>query len=301
MLKITLESLEILDAIARHGSFARAAEELGRVPSAITYAVRKLEDDLDTLIFDRSGYRAELTASGKVLLEQGRALLQQADQLQSQIAQTARGWELELTVVLDAILPWSWLQPHVAAYFADACSAKLRINEETLAGSWDALLDGRADLVIGASSDPPSGAGISTQPLFGVPFHYCVAPHHPLAHASEPISDEQLKAHRAVVVGDSSRRLPLRTSGLLSGQDTLVVPSMQAKIDAQIAGLGAGYLADWFARPHLLDQTLLSKRVSETKADGGLVVAWKSGNRGRALNWWRERLRGAKPPRSRPK
>ncbi|HNY48136.1 MAG TPA: LysR family transcriptional regulator, partial [Casimicrobium sp.] len=38
MLKITLESLEILDAIARLGSFGRAADELGRVPSAVTYA-----------------------------------------------------------------------------------------------------------------------------------------------------------------------------------------------------------------------------------------------------------------------
>ncbi len=297
MLKITLESLEILDAIARHGSFGRAAEELGRVPSAITYAVRKLEDDLDTLIFDRSGYRAELTASGKVLLEQGRALLQQADQLQSQIAQTAKGWELELSIVLDEILPWSWLRPHVEAYFADACSAKLRINEETLAGSWEALLDGRADLVIGATSDPPSGVGVSTQPLFNVPFSYCVAPQHPLADAPEPLSDEQLKAHRAIVLGDSARRLPLRTSGLLSGQGMLVVPSMQAKIDAQVAGLGSGYLADWFARPYLRDKTLVSKRVAETKPPGGVVIAWKSGNRGRALTWWRERLRDAKPPR----
>jgi DNA-binding transcriptional LysR family regulator len=296
MLKLSLEALEILDAIARHGSFGRAAEELGRVPSAITYAVRKLEDDLDTLIFDRSGYRAELTATGKVLLEQGRALLQQADQLQSQIAQTAKGWELELTIVLDAILPWSWLQPHVDAYFQDACSAKLRINEETLAGSWEALLDSRADLVIGATNDPPSGVGVSTQPLFSIPFSFCVSPQHPLAAAPEPIVDEALKAHRAVVLGDSARRLPLRSSGLLSGQDTLVVPSMQAKVDAQIAGLGGGYLADWFARPCLRDGTLVSKRLTEPKPPGNTVIAWKSGNRGRALAWWRERLRDAKPP-----
>lgn len=296
MLKLSLEALEILDAIVRHGSFARAAEELGRVPSAITYAVRKLEDDLDTLIFDRSGYRAELTATGKVLLEQGRALLQQADQLQSQIAQTAKGWELELSIVLDAILPWSWLQPHVDAYFQDACSAKLRINEETLAGSWEALLDGRADLVIGATSDPPSGLGVSTQPLFSIPFSFCVSPQHALANVAEPLVDEQIKAHRAIVLGDSARRLPLRSSGLLSGQDTLAVPSMQAKVDAQIAGLGGGYLADWFARPHLREGTLISKRLIDPKPPGNTVIAWKSGNRGRALTWWRERLRDAKPP-----
>jgi DNA-binding transcriptional LysR family regulator len=297
MLKITLESLEILDAIARLGSFGRAAEELGRVPSAVTYAVRKLETDLDTLIFDRRGYRAELTPVGKVVLEQGRALLAQADALQSTIAQTATGWELELNIVLDAILPWCWLQPHVAAYFKDTCSAKLRINEETLAGTWDALLDGRADLVIGASSDPPGGMGISTQPLFDLEFDYCVSPKHPLAKVAEPLSNALLQQHRAIAVGDSARRLPLRTSGLLSGQDSVVVPSMQAKVDAQVAGLGAGYLARWFAAPHLRDKTLIAKRTEERRPTGHLVIAWKSNNRGRALQWWRERLRDAKPPK----
>lgn len=297
MLKLTLESLEILDAIARLGSFARAAEELGRVPSAITYAVRKLEDDLDTLIFDRKGYRAELTAVGKVVLEQGRELLARADLLQSQIAQTATGWELELRIALDGILPWRWLQPHVEAYFADACSAKLRINEETLAGTWDALLDGRADLVIGASSDPPNGMGISTQPLFALDFDYCVSPKHVLANAAEPIPDEVLKLHRAVAVGDSARRLPLRTSGLLSGQDILVVPSMQAKVEAQVQGLGAGYLASWFARPNVKDKSLIVKAVAAPKPSGNVVIAWKSGNRGRALTWWKERLRDVKSPK----
>ncbi len=297
MLKLTLESLEILDAIARLGSFGRAAEELGRVPSAITYAVRKLEDDLDTLIFDRKGYRAELTAVGKVVLEQGRELLARADLLQSQIAQTATGWELELRIALDGILPWRWLQPHVEAYFADACSAKLRINEETLAGTWDALLDGRADLVIGASSDPPNGMGISTQPLFALDFDYCVSPKHVLANAAEPIPDEVLKLHRAVAVGDSARRLPLRTSGLLSGQDILVVPSMQAKVEAQVQGLGAGYLASWFARPNVKDKSLIVKAVAAPKPSGNVVIAWKSGNRGRALTWWKERLRDVKSPK----
>jgi DNA-binding transcriptional LysR family regulator len=52
---LTLEALQLVDAIARRGSFAGAAAELGRVPSAITYAVRKLEDDLDVLLFDRRG------------------------------------------------------------------------------------------------------------------------------------------------------------------------------------------------------------------------------------------------------
>ena len=63
-MSLTLESIEVLDAIARRGSFAQAALELGRVPSALTYTVRRLEEDLDVLLFDRRGHRAKLTPAG---------------------------------------------------------------------------------------------------------------------------------------------------------------------------------------------------------------------------------------------
>ncbi len=297
MLKLSFEALEMLDAIDRLGSFARAATALGRVPSAVTYAVRKLEEDLDTLIFDRRGYRAVLTPAGKLLLEQGRILLDRASQLQEEIAQTAKGWELELRIALDAILPWSWLQPHIDAYYREGCSARLRITEETLVGSWDALTDGRATLSIGASGDVPNSAQFSSQPLFDVQFAYYVSPKHALARAKEPIPSADVGRFRAIAVADTSRTLPHRTTGVLSGQDKLIVPSMQAKIDSQVAGLGGGYLATWFAKPQIKNGQLIEKKVDAPKPRASLVVAWRSSARGRALNWWRERLRDAKPPR----
>ncbi len=297
MLKLTFEALEMLDAIDRLGSFGRAASALGKVPSALTYSVRKLEEDLDTLIFDRRGYRAALTPAGKLLLDEGRELLQHASRLQSEIAQTAKGWETELRVALDAILPWSWITPHLDAYFKEGCLAKMRISEETLAGSWDALTDGRVDMVIGATGDVPNSALFSSQPLFDVKFVYCVSPKHPLARANEPIATADVTQFRAIAIADTSRRLPLRTTGLLSGQDRLVVPNMQAKIDAQIAGLGGGYLASWFAKPYLKSAQLVEKRVDTPKPEASLALAWRSNTRGRALAWWRERLRDAKPPK----
>ncbi len=297
MLKLSFEALEMLDVIDRTGSFGRAAVLLERVPSAVTYAVRKLEEDLDTLIFDRRGYRAKLTPAGRLLLEQGRLLLERAAELEGEIAQTAKGWELDLRIALDAILPWNWLQPHVDAFYKDACPTRLRISEETLAGSWDALAEGRVDMAIGATGDVPNSALFSSQPLFDVEFVYCVAPKHPLARAAEPIASAALQAHRAVAVADTARNLPMRTTGLLSGQDTLVVPSMQAKIDAQIAGLGGGYLATWFAKAPLKDGRLIDKRIDAPKSTTKLVVAWRSSAHGNALTWWRERLRDTKRPR----
>ena len=68
---LTLDALQTLDTIVRKGSFAAAAAALGKVPSALTYTVRKLEGDLDVLLFDRRGPRAQLTPAGRELLDEG--------------------------------------------------------------------------------------------------------------------------------------------------------------------------------------------------------------------------------------
>jgi len=97
-MKITLESLQILDAIDRRGSFAAAAEEVFRVPSALTYTMQKLESDLGVALFDRAGRRALLTPAGRVLLDEGRILLQAADALECRVKRAASRWETELRI-----------------------------------------------------------------------------------------------------------------------------------------------------------------------------------------------------------
>lgn len=68
---LTLEALRVMDAIDRRGSFAAAADELGRVPSALSYTMQKLEEELDVVLFDRSGHRTKFTNVGRMLLERG--------------------------------------------------------------------------------------------------------------------------------------------------------------------------------------------------------------------------------------
>ena len=75
MLKLSLEAIELVDAIARYGSFASAAERLHKVPSTISYAVSKLEEQLGLNLFMRNGPRVSLTPAGEELLKEGRWLL----------------------------------------------------------------------------------------------------------------------------------------------------------------------------------------------------------------------------------
>src|SRR5437868_5181361 len=101
---LTPEALAMMDVIARTGSFAAAARELGKVPSALTYNVRQLEDALDVLLFDRRSRQAKLTAAGEELLSEGRRLLEQVDAVANRVKRVATGWETQLTVAVDGAI-----------------------------------------------------------------------------------------------------------------------------------------------------------------------------------------------------
>src|SRR2546428_12965438 len=93
---LTPEALAMMDTIARTGSFAAAARELGRVPSALTYQVRQLEGARDALLFDRRARQARLTPAGEELLEEGRRVLAELDDLTDRVQRVSSGSEAHL-------------------------------------------------------------------------------------------------------------------------------------------------------------------------------------------------------------
>ncbi|OGT83020.1 MAG: LysR family transcriptional regulator [Gammaproteobacteria bacterium RIFCSPLOWO2_02_FULL_61_13] len=293
-LKLTLESLQVIDAIDRKGSYAAAAEELHRVPSALTYSVQKLEQDLDVLVFDRRGHRAQLTEAGRELLDEGRHLLRAAGELECRVKRVATGWETELRIAVDTVIAVPRLFPLVEAFYAQGSGTRLRITTEVLGGNWDALAGNRADLVFGASGEAPPGGGYTSKLLGWRDHVYAVAPTHPLASEAGALKREQILAHRAVAVGDSSRSLAPRSVGLLTGQDVLTVPDMAAKVAAQVAGLGSGYLPAGVAVPLAKAGKLVIKQTQEAATAGNLYYAWRTADRGKALRWFVKRMEDEK-------
>lgn len=290
-MKLTLDALLVLDAIDRKGSFAAAADDLHRVPSALTYTVQKLEQDLDATLFDRSGHRARLTPAGRKLLDEGRHLLRAAHTLEQIVRRVATGWETELRIAVDELVPMARIYPLIDAFYQqEDCGTQLRISREGLGGSWEALLDGRADLVLGATGEGPAGGRCATRLLGEQTFIFVVAPGHPLADAPEPLTEETLQQYRAVAAADTSRRLPPRTSALLSGQDVLTLPDLETKLEAQRLGLGVGYLPGYLVAEDLARGTLLEKAVASNPPAPQLFAAWRTGEDGRALHWFLQRL-----------
>ena len=295
MLKISLDALLTVDTIARRGSFAGAAKELFRVPSTISYTVSKLEEDLGVQLFDRFGPRVTLTDAGAELLKEGRYLLKAAADLESRVRRVASGWETEFTIAVDSALSPVALAADIAAFYDAADQTRLRIVKEQLSGTWEALLDRRADLLVGAAGDGPAGGGYSAEPIGTIAFTFVVAPAHPLAGVPHPLGKADLVAHRAVSVADSARQLQPRTIGLLFGQDTLAVPDMQTKYCMQRAGIGFGFLPAAWVQDDIAAGRLVQKEVEEPKPDETMYLAWRTGEAGETLKWWRQRLHASPP------
>lgn len=289
MLKLTLEAIELVDAIDRHGSFAAAAERLHKVPSTISYSVSKLEEQLGLALFVRQGPRVSLTPAGQELLKEGRWLLSAAADLESRLRQIATGFEAEVRLVHDSLIPTSAFTQDICAFEDLNCGTRLRIGCETLTGTWEALRDGRADLVI-AAGHGPAGGGYKAVSVGTLAFVFCVAPVHPLAALKRPVTRADMLAHTAIVVGDSARLLSERTVGLLTGQKRITVPSMQAKIAYQAAGIGHGFLPRASIQADLARGTLIELPCEESRPDETFWLAWKPGHMGEALKWWVTRL-----------
>ncbi|TXZ86758.1 LysR family transcriptional regulator, partial [Vibrio cholerae] len=97
-------SLEMLDAVARLGSFTAAAEVLHKVPSAISYSVRQIESELGVVLFRRLPRKVELTPAGELFMLEARQLLRQMEEIRAQTKRAAHGWRKTLKVTLDNVV-----------------------------------------------------------------------------------------------------------------------------------------------------------------------------------------------------
>ena len=290
------ENLGLIETVHRLGSMAAAARELGMVPSALTYRVRLVEDALDVLLFDRSARRAKLTPAGSELLRAGQALLLEFDAVAERVKRVATGWEPQLTIAADAIIARATLFELCEAFYAVGSPTRIKIRAETLSGTLEALQHGQADLALGVSSDV-NLPGIQSAPLGDVQFVYAVAPHHPLAQIDAPLSEHDLRSSRAVAVADSTKRGSGVTHNLFSGQDVLTVPTMQHKLEAQLRGMGTGFLPLPMAQPYIAAGRLVVKAVTERRDQFTAHYAWRrtrsAAEMGRALRWWIDQLQHA--------
>lgn len=283
------DEIQLMEAILGSGSLSQAAAKLGRAPSTVPYSLRQIETRFDALLFDRRRYRLQLTPAGMLLVREATRLRDDMQRLTRRVTQVAKGWEDRLWIVTDELIEFDSLLPVIQDFDALDSGVSLRVTHEVLGGTWEALADGRGDLVVGATNEPPPGLGVQWRALGEMRWVYAVSPRHPLAKVKSKLTAEQMQAHRAIVVADTSRRNDGRAYGHGSNQARLAVPSMAAKIAAQCAGLGVGWLPEARVASLIKRGELVAKAVAVPREPNTLYVGWRDGD-GRAQAWWLEKL-----------
>ncbi len=279
---ITLEALHILDAIDRRGSFAAAANELDRAPSSLSYQIQKLEQDLDINIFDRSGHKAHFTEAGKLILERGREILKASEKLVNDATVLANGWELDITIAFDGIIPVSNFFPMVDA-LSEVSSTRVRLQEEILAGSWESLNSGRADILVCPSLDTLPQE-VKSERIGKMAMLWVAASDHFVHKRSGEFDDTAREKYRIVAIADTAREQPALSMNIIQKQPRLTVTNFTAKVDALKAGLGIGTLPSQIAQP--LIESGIIKQIEGTEAlPMDIILAWRRNTMGEAKSW----------------
>lgn len=288
---ISDETLRVIQLVARHQSITTAAEQLNKVPSAISYTIRKTEEALGAELFVRKGRYIELTPAGRYFIEHSRTIIGDMEALRRNTVLIHDGVERELTVAVNNIIPTSILVELIRDFELQFSSTTLTVSLEVYNGCWDALYNQRADLVIGAPHAVPSTEGIISEPFGQLEWDFVVSPQHPLAGELHPLENNELRQYPAICIRDTSVNFTPLQAWLLEGQKPIFVPDFTTAIALIEQNVGIGYIPHHLALPRLNSGTLLKKPMREHKHATKLFLAARADGMGKTCRWCMEYLR----------
>lgn len=283
-------SLEVIDAVARTGSFTAAAAELHRVPSAVSYTVRQMEEWLAVSLFERRHRDVVLTEAGRVFSEEGRAVIKKMLATRRRCQQVANGWRGQINIAVDRIVRPARTRQLVVDFYRHFPDMELHITPEVFNGVWDALADGRVDVAIGATQAIPVGGRFAFRDMGSLNWRCVVLAGHPLLSHSSPLNEELIREWPSLVLEDTSRALPKRTTWTLDNQRRLVVPDWDSAFDCLRAGLCVGMVPGHFAQPWLEQGVLRELPLAAPFPDSPCCLSWSEQSVSPALSWLLEHL-----------
>jgi len=244
--KISLEQWRALIAVVEGGGYAQAAERLHKTQSTVTYAVQKLQSLLGVEVFRIDGRKARLTPTGEVLYRRARALVDEAEALERASAHLAAGWEPEIKLAVEIVFPTWLLLKCFEQFAAERPETRIQLYETVLGGTDEALMEHRVDLAI-AGHVP---AGFVGDVLMRVHFVAAAHPDHPLHRLGRPLTLQDLRKHRQLVIRDSGVARKRESGAWLGAEQRWTVSHKATSIYAARMGLGFA----WFARDTIRDE-----------------------------------------------
>lgn len=279
------QSLQLIDMVARVGSFTAAANKLHKVPSAVSYAVKQVEEELGVILFERHHRSVSLTAAGEYFVKHSRSLLTNMEEMRSDTKRVANGWQPTLSIAFDNIVRADKISTLIADFYRTFKNVELIIRIEVFNGVWESIATKRSDIAIGATTAIPVGGDFHFKDMGEIEWAFLVSHHHPLAAIQRPLLDDEMRPYPSICLEDTSREIPKRMTWLLENQRRLVVPDWIRAINCFREGLGIGYMPMHFASPFIKTGALIEKQLDRPKAPSPCCLAWNATNQSPAMAW----------------
>ena len=236
--KVSLDQWRTLQAVIDHGGYAQAAQQLHRSQSSVSYAVKRLQEQLGIQLMHIEGRKAVLSEAGKILLQRSRQLIHDASSLEQQARHLQQGWEAEIRLAVEASFPTQYLMQTLKQFEPVSKETRIKLQEVVLSGAEDLLLKGEVDLVI----SPFIPKGYLGEELIQVNFIAVAHPLHPLHKLSRNITASDLNRETHVIVSDSGSKGI--DSGWLNESHRWAVASLESAREVISNGLGYGWLPE---------------------------------------------------------
>jgi LysR family transcriptional activator of the allD operon len=286
---LDLEAVRTFVAVARLKSFSAAAQQLHRTTSAVSYRIKALEDGIGTPLFVRTTRNVTLTPAGHVLLDKAGQIFEWLQGLPEELRQVGENVEPRFTLVINNLLYESDAAAHLLAHLNRTFPhTEIELRCAVYMGVWDELLHEGVHMALGAPGFHTINDDFDTHPLGAIHWVFVMAPDHPLADHTEPLSNDELRRFPAINVQDTATRLVKRVAWKLTGQKEMLVADLQTKIVAHMQGAGIGFLPVNLAREHIRAGRLIERRVAQGRSPSPLSLVWRRNNHGRVGTHLRE-------------
>lgn len=262
-MNVTLEQWKALISVVDSGGYEKAAEALSKSQSSVTYAVQKLQSKLGVKAFEVKGRKAMLTPTGEFLYRRARALVEEAAATERAARKLAAGWEAEIGIAVEVAFPTWLLLESLERFGTESPHTRIEVIESVLGGTSEALLQGQAQLAI-IGMLPQGFTGDLLMPVRFVPAAH---PSHPLHRLGRPLTLQDMRAHRQLVIRESGSRRA--TKPRLEAAQRWTVSHMATSIEA--AGRGYGY--GWYPEYRIRDEVAAGILKPLPMRDGGAGVA----------------------------
>lgn len=287
---VTVNQLRTFIAVCDEASFSKASRRLMRAQSAVSHAIAALEEALGVVLFSREGHKPTLTAEGRLLLADARAVIANIEELKNRARSIAETGVSELIVAIDPHFPRRPLVKALVELRAESPTLQVKLFSQMSGKSEMLVLEGRCTVALVVARSPiVEASALERRHVCDIPFVTVCAASHPLASLPAPICAVELQRHTQLAVTDPDTDAHgLSTCAI--GERTWFVADLAAAHDFVLAGLGWAHMPLENVAGDLTAGRLTKLHVGPAEGRDVLLAFGMSSLRGRQYSESEEKL-----------